>query len=88
VLRAPDDCLSCHAPSSGLTKSQGKTITVNPEAFHKSIPRDLQCVDCHAGAAKFPHTAKTASCALEPGNGENVEAVDDPAVAADKQCVN
>lgn len=61
VLRAADDCLSCHAPSSGLTNSRGKTITVNPEAFQKSVHKDLQCVDCHAGAAKFPHTAKTAS---------------------------
>jgi len=61
ALRAADDCLSCHAPSSGLTNSEGSNITVNPEALHKSVHKDLQCVDCHAGAAKLPHTAETAS---------------------------
>lgn len=61
VLRAVDACLSCHAPSKGLTNSQGKTITVSPGALQKSVHKDLQCADCHAGAAKFPHTAKTAS---------------------------
>jgi len=60
LLRAADDCLSCHAPSSGLTNAQGKAITVNPGALATSVHKDLHCVDCHAGAAKFPHTAKTA----------------------------
>ena len=61
AARAEDDCLSCHAPASGLTNSRGKNITVNAAAVQKSVHKALQCTDCHAGAAKFPHTAKTAS---------------------------
>jgi len=60
-IRAADGCLSCHAPSSGLTNSRGRLITVNGEAFQRSVHKDFRCVDCHAGAAKFPHSAKTAS---------------------------
>jgi len=58
---AAEDCLSCHAASSGLVNSKGKNVTVNPEALKTSVHRSLGCVDCHAGAAKFPHTARTAS---------------------------
>jgi len=60
-LHAADDCLSCHAPSTGLTNSHGKAVTVNAGALAASVHKDFRCVDCHAGAAKFPHTAKTAS---------------------------
>jgi formate dehydrogenase gamma subunit len=60
-LRASDDCLSCHGASSGLTNSQGKPITVKSEALAQSVHKDFRCVDCHAGAAKLPHTAKNAS---------------------------
>ena len=59
--RAADDCLSCHASATGLTNSRGKNVTVNAEALPQSVHKDFRCVDCHAGAAKFPHTAKTAS---------------------------
>jgi formate dehydrogenase gamma subunit len=61
AARAGEDCLSCHTPASGLTNSRGKNITVNAAAVQKSVHKALQCTDCHAGAAKFPHTAKTAS---------------------------
>jgi formate dehydrogenase gamma subunit len=60
-LHASDDCLSCHAIGSGLKNSRGKSVTVKAEILGKSVHKDLQCTDCHAGAAKFPHTAKTAS---------------------------
>ncbi len=59
--RAADNCLDCHMPGSGLTNSKGKAITVNGDVFKKSVHGALACVDCHAGAAKPGHTAKTAS---------------------------
>ena len=60
-LFAADDCLSCHGPETGMVNSQGKPITVNPASLAHSVHKDLGCVDCHAGAAKSGHTAKTAS---------------------------
>jgi len=60
-LSAADDCLACHARGSGLTNSAGKPITVDSGALKASVHRDLACLDCHAGAAKSGHTAKTAS---------------------------
>ena len=60
-LLAAEDCLSCHAPETGMVNSQGKPITVNPNSLAHSVHKDLGCVDCHAGAAKSGHTAKTAS---------------------------
>lgn len=60
-LWAGDECLSCHGSSAGLTNSQGKPITVRAEALDHSVHKDFHCVDCHAGAAKLPHTAKSAS---------------------------
>ncbi len=44
-----------------MVNSQGKPITVNPASLAHSVHKDLGCVDCHAGAAKSGHTAKTAS---------------------------
>ena len=44
-----------------MVNSQGKAITVNPGSLAHSVHKDLGCVDCHAGAAKSGHTAKTAS---------------------------
>jgi len=44
-----------------MVNSQGKSITVNPTSLAHSVHKDLGCVDCHAGAAKEGHTAKTAS---------------------------
>ena len=35
-LRASDDCLSCHGPSTGLTNSQGQPITVKAEGLAHS----------------------------------------------------
>jgi formate dehydrogenase gamma subunit len=69
-LRASDDCLSCHGPSTGLTNSHGKPITVKAEALGHSVHKDLGCVDCHAGAAKVPHTAKSASASCLTCHGE------------------
>jgi formate dehydrogenase gamma subunit len=60
-LWAADDCLSCHGPDTGMVNSQGKPITVNPASLAHSVHKDFGCVDCHAGAAKSGHTAKTAS---------------------------
>ena len=69
-LRASDDCLSCHGPSTGLTNSQGKPSTVKAEALAHSVHKDVRCVDCHAGAAKSPHTAKSASASCLACHGE------------------
>ena len=69
-LRASADCLTCHGPSTGLTNSQGKPITVKAEALPHSVHKDLGCVDCHAGAAKVPHTAKGASASCLACHGE------------------
>ena len=69
-LRASDDCLSCHAASTGLTNSQGKPITVKAEALAQSVHKSFGCVDCHAGAAKLPHTAKNASASCLACHGE------------------
>jgi len=69
-LVASEDCLSCHGPSTGLTNSQGKPITVTVEALAHSVHKDLGCVDCHAGAAKSPHTAKSASASCLTCHGE------------------
>ena len=60
-LLAAEDCLSCHAPATGMVNSQGRPITVTPFSLAHSVHKDLGCVDCHAGAAKSGHTAKTAS---------------------------
>ena len=60
-LQGADDCLACHGRGSGLTNSAGKPITVDLGMLKASVHRDLQCLDCHAGAAKSGHTAKTAS---------------------------
>ncbi len=75
LAKAADDCLSCHATSTGLVNSKGRNITVNPEGLRASVHRDLGCVDCHAGAAKPGHTAKTAaaSClACHPDAGQQL----------------
>jgi formate dehydrogenase gamma subunit len=48
-------------PGGGLTNSKGKDITVNPDTFKKSVHGALGCVDCHAGAVKEGHSAKTAA---------------------------
>ena len=69
-LRASYDCLSCHGASTGLTNSQGKLITVKGEALAHSVHNDLRCLDCHAGAAQFPHTSKSASASCLACHGE------------------
>jgi formate dehydrogenase gamma subunit len=58
---AAEKCLSCHGPDTGMVNSQGKPITVNPNALAHSVHKDFGCLDCHPGAAKDGHTAKTAS---------------------------
>lgn len=70
ALRASDDCLACHGTSTGLTNAQGKPITVKPESLAHSVHKDLHCVDCHAGAAKQPHTAKEESASCLTCHGE------------------
>ncbi len=66
VLGASDeDCLACHGPSTGLTNSQGQSITVNPNQLKASVHAGFECLDCHPGAAELPHTAKTASASCQ-----------------------
>jgi formate dehydrogenase gamma subunit len=83
VARASnDECLACHGPDTGLTNSQGKAITVNPAPFARSVHKDLGCVDCHAGAAKFPHDAKSAGTSCLACHGEEGEHVSQSAHGA------
>ncbi len=76
AARASDEeCLACHGPDTGLTNSRGNAITVNPRPFARSVHKALSCLDCHAGAAQFPHDAKSAgaSClACHDEEGEHV----------------
>ena len=65
VLRAAEDCLTCHGPETGMVNSKGKAITVKPDAIQHSVHKDLHCVDCHAGAAKTGHTAATAAASCQ-----------------------
>ncbi len=69
-LRASEQCLSCHAPGSGLTNSQGKSVVVNAGALQHSVHKDLGCLDCHTGAAKAGHTAKTAAASCASCHGD------------------
>jgi formate dehydrogenase gamma subunit len=76
-LQAATDCLACHAAGSGMTNSKGKDITVHAESLKNSVHKDLSCVDCHAGAAKEGHTAKTASASCltcHPDEGQTLAA--------------
>ncbi len=59
--RGAEECLTCHIPGGGLTNSKGKDIAVNSDVIKKSVHGTLGCIDCHAGAAKEGHNAKTAS---------------------------
>ncbi len=70
TLRASEQCLTCHAPASGLTDSKGKSIAVHVSALQHSVHKDLGCVDCHAGAAKSGHTAKTAAASCAACHGD------------------
>jgi len=69
-LLGAEDCLACHGPATGLVNSRGKAITVKPEALAHSVHKDLQCLDCHAGAAKAGHTAATAVASCLTCHGE------------------
>jgi formate dehydrogenase gamma subunit len=65
ALHAAEDCLACHGPGTGLVNSKGKPITVIPETLAHSVHKDFRCLDCHPGAAKPGHTAKTASASCQ-----------------------
>lgn len=65
TLHAQEDCLSCHARSTGLTNSQGQNITVNPTQLEHSVHAGFECLDCHPGASSLPHDAKTASASCQ-----------------------
>ena len=83
VARASnEECLACHGPDTGLTNSQGKAITVNTGPFARSVHKDLSCADCHAGAAKFPHDAKSAGASCLACHGEEGEHVSQSAHGA------
>ena len=70
VLHGAENCLDCHGPSTGLKNSQGQVITVNPSVLAHSVHKGFGCVDCHPGAAKFPHTAKTAKASCQTCHGD------------------
>jgi formate dehydrogenase gamma subunit len=58
---AAEECLTCHIPGGGLTNSKGKNIEVHADALKKSVHAGVDCVGCHAGAAKEGHTTATAA---------------------------
>src|SRR3990172_4922644 len=74
-VQAAEECLSCHGPGTGLTNSQGRIISLSPEALRASVHKDFGCLDCHAGAAKFPHTAKTAAASCQTCHAEAFQAL-------------
>ena len=60
---ANDVCLTCHAEPD-MKRSGGTPVTVNPQAFERSVHSPLSCVDCHtdlANTAEFPHPEKLAT---------------------------
>jgi hypothetical protein len=59
--RASEECLTCHIPGGGLVNSKGKNIEVHGDALKKSVHTGVDCVGCHAGAAKEGHTSATAA---------------------------
>jgi formate dehydrogenase gamma subunit len=65
TLRAAEECLACHGPGTGLVNSKGKAITVTPQVLAHSVHRGFRCLDCHPGAAKPGHTARTASASCQ-----------------------
>jgi nitrate/TMAO reductase-like tetraheme cytochrome c subunit len=67
-----EDCLACHN-DAGLTRANGTSIAVKPDAFAKSVHGSLACMDCHAdlATAELPHPEKLqkvscATCHEEP----------------------
>ncbi len=56
-----EDCLMCHMPEGGLANSNGKDITIRGDVLKGSVHGALACADCHAGAVKPEHNAKTAA---------------------------
>jgi len=57
---ASEECLTCHIAGGGLANSQGKSIEVHADTLKKSVHAGVDCVGCHAGAAKEGHTTRTA----------------------------
>ena len=64
--RASEECLTCHVPGGGLVNSKGKNIEVHGDALKKSVHASVDCVGCHAGAAKEGHTTATAAASCLP----------------------
>lgn len=61
-----DDCLSCHAEEAGLTREDGRSVTIATVPFGTSIHGSFGCIDCHADLDKvteFPHAPKLAPVA-------------------------
>jgi formate dehydrogenase gamma subunit len=59
--RAGEECLTCHMPGSGLTNAKGKDISVHGEVLKRSVHAAIPCLDCHTGAVKQGHNAKSAA---------------------------
>jgi hypothetical protein len=63
-----DVCLSCHG-MAGFEKEEGGrkiSLSVDAQAFKKSVHAPLGCTACHSDAATIPHppTLKPVQCAL------------------------
>ncbi len=58
-LSAQADCLACHA-DKGLQDAAGHNISVDGDAFGKSIHGGFKCNDCHADIKGYPHPDKVA----------------------------
>jgi hypothetical protein len=65
---ASEVCLSCHGVPGLAKERAGKKISlsVDPQAFSKSVHAPLGCTACHADVSQVPHppTLKPVQCAL------------------------
>jgi formate dehydrogenase gamma subunit len=56
-LKQDESCLACHG-QAGMTSTNGKSITINPEKHAASAHGILGCTDCHTTIKDYPHPAK------------------------------
>src|SRR5262249_62314326 len=62
IAGGQEECLGCHADATLTTERQGRTISLQADAaaLQRSVHRDIECTDCHAGIdpANVPHRTK------------------------------
>jgi len=60
-----DDCLQCHSDAEATGDKGGQQISVyvDPQAYSRSVHRDLGCIDCHVDldGVELPHGEELAA---------------------------